>query len=306
MPELPEVTTTVQGLEGTVLGKIVASLWYDFSKRKQEKLPRDFDDSLLGAKILAIRRRGKNIFVDLSGNKTLHVHLKMTGHLLFSSWKKVNAKAKGERKKVKEWEAKKAGPMRDDPYNQHLRFVITFKDNTMLALCDTRRFAKVGLFETNGKEEQIEIGHLGPEPLSPDFTFGAFVDRLSVKTTRTVKQILLDQKVIAGIGNIYSDEMLFRANIHPKSKPAKIPSRKMRVLYMEMRKVLSLGIDFGGDSMSDYRNIYGERGKFQEQHLAYRRTGLPCKKKGCNGKISREKIGGRSAHFCNKHQVLYT
>ena len=115
----------------------------------------------------------------------------------------------------------------------------------------------------------------------------------------------MDQTVISGVGNIYSDEALWLASIHPVSIVAKIPPAKIRELFAAVRTVLEKGIDFGGDSTSDYRRIDGTRGAFSHEHNAYRLTGKPCKKRGCTGVITRMIVGGRSAHFCSVHQKLY-
>ncbi len=115
----------------------------------------------------------------------------------------------------------------------------------------------------------------------------------------------MDQSVIAGIGNIYSDEMLWLAGIHPESSVTAIPLPKLKLLYKSMQEVLRKGIDFGGDSLSDYRDVDGKRGDFQNHHNVYRRTNEKCGKRGCKGVILRKVIGGRSAHFCNTHQIKY-
>ena len=120
-----------------------------------------------------------------------------------------------------------------------------------------------------------------------------------------IKQVLMDPYIIAGIGNIYSDEILWRASIHPLSLVGKIPDKNMKEMFKATKVLLKKGIDFGGDSMSDYRNIDGEHGKFQDHHRAYRRKGKPCGKKGCKGTITRLVVGARSAHFCPVHQKLY-
>jgi formamidopyrimidine-DNA glycosylase len=112
----------------------------------------------------------------------------------------------------------------------------------------------------------------------------------------------MDQSLIAGIGNIYSDEMLWRAGIHPARKVKDIKKEEFKAMFTAMQAVLKSGIDFGGDSMSDYRNILGEKGKFQEKHNAYRKTGTECQKKGCGGTIMRMAVGARSAHYCSEHQ----
>jgi formamidopyrimidine-DNA glycosylase len=172
-----------------------------------------------------------------------------------------------------------------------------------MELCDTRKFAKVTLLPSNTMHETVHLKGIGPEPLEKDFTFNVFKEQIYKKPNGKIKIVLLDQTIIAGIGNIYSDESLWRAGIHPESIVNKIPEEKLKELYKAIQKTLSMGIDFGGDSMSDYRNIDGERGKFQEKHMAYRRNKQPCLKKGCGGKIVRIVVGGRGTHLCDKHQI---
>jgi len=180
--------------------------------------------------------------------------------------------------------------------------MITFADKTQLALCDMRRFAKIALYPTQGLEDSREFALLGPDPLSPSFTIKLFSKILFSPTRRPIKQFLLDQTKIAGIGNIYSDEMLWRAGIHPRRLPGSLSLVETRRLHAAMQKVLRKGIGMGGDSDIDFRNIDGERGHFQETHRAYRRNGKPCGKRGCPGLITRIVIGGRSSHFCPAHQ----
>lgn len=168
-----------------------------------------------------------------------------------------------------------------------------------------RKFAKVTLIETKALDKSPHLAGLGPEPLDPHFTYEVFKKRLLTKPKGKIKQVLMDQSVIAGIGNIYSDEILWRANVHPLSIVAKIPEKELKLMYKAIGETLQKGIQFGGDSTSDYRNIKGERGEFQGKHHAYRRTGSPCDKKGCTGVIRRLIVGGRSAHFCSVHQRLY-
>ncbi|PIR47024.1 MAG: hypothetical protein COV07_01110 [Candidatus Vogelbacteria bacterium CG10_big_fil_rev_8_21_14_0_10_45_14] len=296
MPELPEVTTTVNGLNKTVVGRIISDVWADWARLIRDCSMDKFRLRVVGAKITNARRRAKNILIDLDNGDTILVHMKMTGHLLFGRWRSCDGK----------WIATTEGSLRNDPYNGHIRMMITFEDGAQLALSDLRRFAKVGIFRTDAEHNHAELSKLGPEPLEPAFTLLAFKECIVKKTSRSIKQVLLDQTRISGIGNIYADEMLFRSGIHPKSNPFAIPNKKLSLLYKTMRNILREGIEFGGDSMSDYRNILGERGSFQEKHLAYRRTGLKCLERGCGGKITRSVIGGRGSHFCLTHQMLYT
>lgn len=268
MPELPEVHTTVIGLQKHIVGKTIARVYTEYKTRPIDT------KKLIGQKIVGVHRRAKNILIDLANEYTLLIHMKMTGHLLFDNYDK------------------------SDPFNRHIRFKIFFKDTTELHLSDMRRFAKIEVIK------DPDLSHLGPEPLEKSFTFTVFKNCLSRKPNGRIKPTLLDQTILSGIGNIYSDESLWRAGIHPEQSVKSIPDKKLKLLYEAIRTVLKKGIDFGGDSMSDYRNIHGKPGKFQEKHQAYRRTGKPCMKKGCSGTILRKIVAGRSAHFCSVHQRL--
>jgi formamidopyrimidine-DNA glycosylase len=185
---------------------------------------------------------------------------------------------------------------------------MTLSNGRQVALSDMRKFAKVTLIDEaqteTGLLDSLHLANIGPEPLDKNFTFDIFKSRVETKPNGKIKTILMDQSVIAGVGNIYSDEALWRTGLHPEERVKNIPEAILKTLYGDVKRVLEKGIDFGGDSMSDYRNINGERGKFQEQHNAYRKTGKPCAKPGCTGTIMRKVVGGRSAHFCGIHQKL--
>lgn len=303
MPELPEVETTVRGIRKYAVGKTIVSCWTDYASafhagkdnikdgvyfRKVEKIVKD-------AKITSVERRAKNILIHLSVGHTLLIHLKMTGHILYG---KYNFDGKT-------WTAAKDGPLRD-PFNRFIHFVITLNNGNHLALSDMRKFAKVTMVKTSLLDASLHTAHLGPEPLTKKFDLSLFKERLSKRAKMPIKSALMDQELISGIGNIYSDEILWRAGVHPESKFGKIPEKEIALMFKAMKETLEKGIDFGGDSMSDYRNLDGERGKFQEHHEAYRRTGLPCRKKNCGGTIERKVIRGRSGHFCGRHQKLYS
>ena len=167
-----------------------------------------------------------------------------------------------------------------------------------------RKFAKIFLFDTENIGTIEDLMHLGPDPLSKECPFSVFKERLMLRPTGKIKPVLMDKTVLSGIGNIYSDEMLWSAGIHPLSIVRAVPAEKLKKLYREAQTVLKKGIDFGGDSDSDYRNIRGEPGKFQNKHNAYRRTGRPCPRRD-GGTIRRLVIAGRSAHFCDRHQKIY-
>ncbi len=289
MPELPEVQTTVDGINTYVKGKTIASVWTDYGGAihvgkgniKDSKFFSTFVEQITGKKVVGATRRAKNVLIHLSGNHTVLVHMKMTGHLLHGTFEKfINEKNK------EEWRGLRPEALKDS-FNRFIHLIFNFTDGTSLALSDMRKFAKVTLLETDTLEDSEHLKHIGPEPLEKEFSYSLFKKRLYKNKTGRV---------------IYSDEALWLAGIHPETKVEKIPDDALKLLFTSVKKVLLKGIDFGGDSMSDYRNILGERGEFQGQHNAYRKTGTKCKRKGCKGIIQRKVVGGRSAHFCIEHQ----
>lgn len=325
MPELPEVHTTVQGISSLLKGVKIIDVWTNYkssfkSYRNSIKNPEffaNFRKEVIGTTIVGAFRRAKNILIHLSSGKTILIHMKMTGHMIVGRYEMSSA-AKDKKDPWKPHLSERAAL--HDPFNRHIRLVFTLEgknpvsspglishtnEEFHLILSDMRRFAKVTILETNKIHQSADLVNIGPEPLDPEFKYKKFATIISAKKTGKIKTVLMDQTVIAGIGNIYSDEMLWRASIHPESLPSKVPSAQLKKLYKSMKEVLSQGIGFGGDSMSDYRNIHGERGKFQAEHKAYRRTGQPCEFRGCKGIIKRKMIGSRSGHFCDKHQKLY-
>ena len=303
MPELPEVQTTVDGLNAEVKGLYISDVWTSYNSPfhhgkgniKNPKYFLEFKKSVIGNKITSAERRGKNILIHLSNQKTILAHMKMTGHFMYGKYEEVKSG----------WQPTEKTGALADPFNRHVRLLFSFSNKHHLAFADTRKFAKVFIFDVSEREKIADLAILGPEPLDKKFTFNVMKKQLMLREKWKIKQALLDQEIIAGIGNIYSDEMLWMANIHPLSIVSKIPDTQMRKLYKSMRDALKKGLDFGGDSTSDYRNIYGEPGKFQHKHNVYRRKGQSCFKKD-GGIIERKIIGGRSAHFCPKHQKMYT
>ncbi len=310
MPELPEVQTTVDGLRKTVVGLSIRDVWTDLAvgahmtphlreSLKDKKFFARFKKLVVGAKIISAERRAKNILINLSNKHTILIHMKMTGHLMVGKYENTS-KVIWEPSKNENNEALR------DPYNKFLHVVFTLSDGKHLVLSDVRKFAKVTIVPTKDLPTSIHIGHLGPEPLEKTFTFPLFKARLDKRSGSKIKEVLMDQSIIAGIGNIYSDEMLWESCIHPLSIVKKIPSDTVKKLFTAMKSTLKKGIDFGGDSTSDYRDVYGKKGTFQGAHNAYRLTGKSCKKPRCHGAIKRIVVGGRSAHFCPVHQKLFT
>lgn len=308
MPELPEVTTTVNGLKRTIVGLTFLDVWTDLDRDnpikqfkntiKDRNFFKKFKKEIKGSKIISVERRAKNILINLSNKKTILIHLKMTGHIIVGKYnynKKENKWSPDEKERVALY----------DPYNRFVHAVFPLSNSKHMVFCDSRKFGKITLLETDIAHETIHLKHLGLEPLDKNFSFNTFKNSLLSKPKKNIKTVLMDQSVVVGIGNIYSDEMLWISSVHPESKPEKIPNKKLEGLFTAMKEVLNKGIDFGGDSMSDYRDIDGKRGNFQNHHNVYRRNKEPCGKKGCKGAIIRKVLDGRSAHFCNTHQKLF-
>lgn len=298
MPELPEVHTTSTELKKRVVGQEITDIWsgYDSPYRYGKNEVKDptffkkFKKSLVGAKIKDTGRVGKNVLIHTNNGHTILVHMKMTGHLLHGKYE--------FDKKKKEWLATEPGPLRDDPWNGHIRFIIHLKNGTSIALSDTRKFAKITFFETSKMHEHPDVKILGPNPVADDFTFEIFQERILRRKTGKIKQVLLDQELIAGIGNIYSDESLWMAKVHPENPVHKLDKNALKNLYKSVVEVLKKGIDFGGDSMQDYRTPSGEKGRFQLEHQVYQRKNKDCLRKNCKDKIARITVGGRGTHYC--------
>jgi formamidopyrimidine-DNA glycosylase len=298
MPELPEVETTVRGLRKTVVGLTIKNVWTDLAtkdKRKKgtvadPKFFPIFKKAVVNKKILSAERRAKNILINISGGSTILIHLKMTGYLYYGNNSKI----------------------------EYAHVVFTLNNRKYLVFSDLRKFGKITLLDPEGKSTSYGAGtktnylaHLGPEPLEKNFDLEKLKECLNKKPNGKIKTVLMDQSIIAGIGNIYSDEILWRAGVNPERKVSTLKEKELKLIFKAIKETLAKSIDFGGDSMSDYKNIYGLPGKFQLHHEAYRRTGEKCRrsrvcsrgrKRGCKGIIKRKMVNGRSAHFCSVHQ----
>lgn len=290
MPELPEVQTIVSDLNKKILGWEIVGVWTDF--KRMIKRPKDFDQfrkEIKGKKITKIKRRGKLILIELSSGKTLLLHQKLTGHLLLGKWKYEKGR----------W-VPPPGPL-SEKINTFLHLIFNFKNGWQLGLTDLRKFAKVELWDSKDLKNCKDLKKMGPEPLEKDFDFEKFKQCL-LKKKGKIKQILMDQEVIAGIGNIYSDEILWEAKVHPFKAREKLNQNELKAIYLAIKKVLPLAIKLRGESISDFRDIEGKRGGFDRVRKVYRREGENCSR--CQTKIKRIKLAGRSAHFCPSCQKL--
>lgn len=286
MPELPEVHTTVEGLKKVVVGKTIKSVWSDFhmgarygdrQNIKNKKYFERFKKAVVGAKIKNLGRLGKNILIHLSNGCTVVVHMKMTGNLMYGQY----------------------------PGNKYIHLRMNLSDGEDLVLSDIRKFASVDFCQTDETHLHERVGKLGPDPLDPKFNAQKLFEIMQSRKSWPIKSALLDQTRLAGIGNIYSDEILWMSGVHPLSRTDQIPEKKFAEIFKNMKKILKFSIEKGGDSKTDYRNAFGGKGSFQNFHKAYAQKGKKCPKAGCSGIIERRVIRGRSAHFCPKHQTIY-
>ncbi|PRS10538.1 DNA-formamidopyrimidine glycosylase [Bacillus atrophaeus] len=273
MPELPEVETVRRTLTGLVRGKTIKSVeirWPNIIKRPAE--PEEFARNLIGETIQSIGRRGKFLLFHLD-------HFVMVSHL---------------RMEGKYWLHQA-----EDPDDKHVHVVFTMTDGTQLRYRDVRKFGTMHLFHPGEEMRELPLSQLGPEPDDKEFTDAYLKERL-MKTNRAVKTALLDQKAVVGLGNIYVDEALFRAGIHPETKANQLSAKKIKKLHEEIKNTLQEAIDAGGSTVRSYINSQGEIGMFQLRHFVYGKKDKPCKT--CGTMISKIVVGGRGTHFCAKCQ----
>ena len=287
MPELPEVETIVRDLKKEVVGKTFSDIWVESTKIVKDY--KRFKNELLFKKILDIKRRGKNILFFLSSGKILLIHQKLTGHLLLGKWKRKNNK----------WVCDIEGPLKEDPMNSFLRLILFFKEGFQLALSDLRKFAIVEILTND--ELQKKLNSLGFEPLSKNFTFEIFKNAIYKKREKKIKEVLLDQKIIAGIGNIYSNEILWDAKINPFKKVEVLKIEELKRIYNSMKKILKLAIKLRGESFFTYRTIYGQKGEFDKARKVYKRSEETCFR--CGNVIKKIKLNQRSTYFCPTCQL---
>jgi formamidopyrimidine-DNA glycosylase len=265
MPELPEVETVRRSLERLIADQLIASVQVR-EPRLRKPLAPDFAATLTGRVVRQVGRRGKYLNIRLDNGLIWLVHLGMTGQLL-------------------------VGDPRE-PLRTHDHIVITFGDGRCLRYNDTRRF---GLM-TIGQEEDIEAQMaLGVEPLSPAFSFRYLSERAR-QTQRMIKDVLMDQRVVAGVGNIYASELLFRAGIRPGRVAASLDQGAVERVVKATKAVLREAIQYRGSSISDYLDGDGQPGSFQKRFRVYDQEGHPCR--SCKTLIQRETHGGRSSFFC--------
>lgn len=278
MPELPEVETVRRGLAPVMEGVVIAradvnrpDLRWPFPERMAERLT--------GQRVERLRRRSKYILADLSSGETLLVHLGMSGRML------VSGDPLGQF-------------VHDHPAaEKHDHVVFHMENGARITFNDPRRFGAMDLMETANADAHKLLAVLGPEPLGNDFHEAILCEAFKGRNT-PVKSALLDQRIVAGLGNIYVCETLFRAGISPKRRAGRIATARVAAMVPIIRAVLEEAIEAGGSSLRDFRQADGELGYFQHSFDVYGREGAPCRRDGCDGTIARVVQSGRSSFYC--------
>ncbi|MFQ5623242.1 MAG: bifunctional DNA-formamidopyrimidine glycosylase/DNA-(apurinic or apyrimidinic site) lyase [Paracoccaceae bacterium] len=282
MPELPEVETVRRGLEPVIAGRVIESAEVRRPDLRRP-LPERMAERLRGRRVRQVRRRSKYILADLSGGETLIIHLGMTGRILVSTT--------NDRTAPGEFHHPQPAP------EKHDHVILHMEDGSRVTFNDARRFGMMDLCPTETLDAHVLLAGLGPEPLGNAFNADYLHDRLSGRRT-PVKSALLDQTVVAGLGNIYANEALWRAAISPRRQACNIGWKRCERLVPAIRDVLSEAIAAGGSSLRDHRRTNGELGYFQHSFAVYGREGQPCSRPGCDGRIARIAQTGRSSFYC--------
>lgn len=306
MPELPEVETVRRGLHGLIIGKIIKSETSDTPK-SFPNTEGDVKAFLLGAKVTDVRRRAKVLLIDLDSNYTLVIHLKMTGQLVFVK-KTSKLKVESKKPKVKPDEVRFGAGHPNDSLvgelpDKSTRVVLEFTDKSHLYFNDQRKFGWMRLMPTVEVPNIDFMKKIGPEPLEDSFTPKIFVDRIRRRANTAIKAALLNQTVLAGVGNIYADESLWGARIHPAERVKNIPDAKLKALYTELRFVLNLSIEKGGSTDKNYVNAEGKRGSYIDFARVFRQEGKDCPRHP-GTVIIKTRVAARGTHTCPKCQKL--
>lgn len=287
MPELPEVETVKRGLVKALVGKKITGFDSDWHKAVNRPVSQ-YKRTLKGLKILGVRRRARMIILDLSQDWKIFVHLKMTGQLVFRDQKRCLI---GGHSIAKSCETLP---------NKFTHAIFSFSGGSNLYFNDVRKFGWVRLYTGEQLSEVIERMELGPEPLSKDFSIKYLIETMAKRPRSKIKQFIMDNKVVVGVGNIYSDEVCFYARVKPDRPVGTIKPAQAKKIYDGILKILKAAIKAQGTTFSNYVNADGEAGAYTRKLKVYQRYGKKCYH--CKSIIKRMKIGGRTSSYCPKCQ----
>lgn len=284
MPELPEVETIRAGLELGIVGQVIKDV--EVLNGKTFLAPTDLIGQVVaGQTISHVDRRAKVLIWNLADGYSLLFHLKMTGQVVLT-------KADGERFAGGHPTASMAADLPDTS----TRVIFRLASGDTVYFNDQRKFGWIKLVETAQINEDALVGRLGPEPLSDDFTLASFTTALKRHAKAPIKPVILDQSTVSGIGNIYADESLHLAKIHPRRLAGSLTPAEIKRLHEAIKTIIALGIEHGGTSFTHYVNALGGQGDYLDHARVFRREGLPCPV--CGTIIQKTKVAGRGTHFC--------
>jgi formamidopyrimidine-DNA glycosylase len=289
MPELPEVETVRTGLERLIVGRTIADVSFDTPK----SFPNDSEkvaQFLVGMQVQGVRRRAKVLMIDLSSAYTLVTHLKMTGQLVYRGKQNFGA-------------GHPTDSLIGELPDRSTRVTLTFADGSCLYFNDQRKFGWMMLYPTLEVPNIDFMKRVGPEPLEEDFTAATFAACFVRRKNTNIKAALLDQTVVAGVGNIYADEVLWGAKIHPLTLVKDLSYSQFELLFTELQYVLRLSIEKGGSTDRNYVDAEGKKGSYLSFAKVFRRENLPCPR--CGTSIVKTRVAGRGTHTCPKCQKLH-
>jgi len=289
MPELPEVETVRIGLVRLLPGLEIAAVDFDWPKGFPNAKA-DVSQFVIGAKVVTVERRAKVLLIELSSKYSLVIHLKMTGQLVFRGTKDQFGAGHPNESLIGELPDKST------------RVAFTFTDGSKLFFNDQRKFGWVRLIPTVEVMNLDFFQKVGPEPLSAEFTWEVFRDRCMRRKNSNIKAVLLDQTVLAGVGNIYADESLWGAKIHPLTLTKNLSDEQFKTLYEELIFVLKLAIEKGGSTDKNYVNAEGKKGSYMSFARVFRREGQDCPR--CGTIIEKLRVAGRGTHVCPHCQIV--
>lgn len=283
MPELPEVETVRRGLAKLIIGKVVQQVTVHDSPKSFPNDPQAVQEFLIGSRVAVVQRRAKVLLIEMSTNYTLVIHLKMTGQLVYRGTQNFGAGHPN---------ASLIGELPD----RSTRVEIEFTDSSHLYFNDQRKFGWMKLYPTPEVPNIDFMQKVGPEPLEDSFTRKEFIQRIRRRNGTTIKAAILDQTVLAGVGNIYADESLWGAEIHPATRVKDVSDTQLAALLDEIKYVMNLAIEKGGSTDKNYVNAEGKRGSYIDFARVFRCEGKPCPR--CGETITKTKVAGRGTHVC--------
>ncbi|HLC89838.1 MAG TPA: DNA-formamidopyrimidine glycosylase [Patescibacteria group bacterium] len=296
MPELPEVETLRRELSVAIKGKTIKSAEIKWPKMVKPLAPAEFAKKIKGKKIIAVNRRAKVLILDLNDNNYLVIHLKLTGQFIFSRFAPRQARGKNKPRLVFGGHPQKGGTQ--NLPNKFTHIIITFTDGSKLFFNDLRKFGWMRIVDQRSVDQLIS--EYGVEPLSKEFNLKKFQEILKRYPNRKIKQILMDQSLIAGVGNIYCDESCFGGRILPTRIVNTLKEKEIKSLYRYLPKILRFAIAKKGTSANTFIQLDGKPGGMEPYLKVYGRKGEKCKR--CGDKIMRIKLNGRGTHFCQNCQ----